>query len=434
MYKVLILSDAINLQSGLARCAREFVARFHNHPMYQVAQAGWHTQGHPHEYPVAIYPIARHSPDEHERIYSIIESQRPHYLVAIGDPFYFPYLRDIQKKCREELKHRCDWIGWITIDGDPLHPQQLDFLLPFDRVTYMSEFAKQQSDLAIQKSRDGVGGYVKQEEVKGKQKEIRFDAYELDRLASATTMAPGVDMNTFHVLQTQPHWGGKDGKPYSRDTKFVCLIVDQNTSRKAVGQAIDAYREFRKGKEEEVALHIVTNPNDPNGIPLGQVLSQEDRSDIVVHQNSPVGGPTDQDMNMLFNLATVIFSATSGEGYKLPIIEAMAARCLNIMPDYSSPPEIIGKNEERGLLIESPAECYWYGSFGYQKRVIPRNCMVDGLQRAWNLWKGNDKALGIKLDNAQMYAQALTWDRTFDQLRDEMRASYDSQGLDLIAV
>lgn len=434
MFKVLILTDAISLQSGLARCAREAIARFHRHPMYKVAQAGWHTMGHPHEYPIAIYPIARHAPDEHERLYSIIESQKPHFVLAMGDPFYFPYLRDVQRKTREELKHRVDWIGWITIDGDPLHPTQLGYLLPFDKIAWMSEFAKAEADKAIAQAREGKGGYLlKREKLKGgKFKDTPFDPYELDRLATANTMAPGVDLKTFNVLPVQPHWGDMEGKPYGRSNKFVALVVDQNTSRKALGVAVDAYRLFRVGREDDVALHLVTNPADPNGVPLNQILNAQERGDIVVHQNSPVSGPSDQDMNMIYNLATVLFSATSGEGYKLPILEAMATRCLNVMPNYSSPPEILGANEERGILINCPETSYWYGSFGYRKRVVPRDECVKALVRAYDLWKAD--GLTATLDRAQQHVQTLTWDHTFARTMDLFRRSYEEQALDLVAI
>ena len=69
MNRVLVLTDAITLQSGLARCARETISRYHMHPMYQVWQAGWHSQGLPHGYPVPIYPIQRFAPDEADRLF-----------------------------------------------------------------------------------------------------------------------------------------------------------------------------------------------------------------------------------------------------------------------------------------------------------------------------------------------------------------------------
>jgi glycosyltransferase involved in cell wall biosynthesis len=399
--------------------------------MYQVFQAGWHTLGAPHNYPIPIFPIVRHQPDEPERLVNIIRQNNPHFVLAIGDPFYFPYIRHIKEKTRQQ---NCRWVGWITVDGDPLHPQQLGHLLPFDRVLYMSAFAKEQSQAAIEMARGQEGGYVR-EKKKGKDGEevvTPHDSYELDRLESAQVLFPGVDPQTFGVLQTLPHWGDKDGEPYSRKSKFVVLVVDQNTSRKAVGVAIDAYRQFRVGREENVALHLVTNPTDPNGINLNEVLGTEDREDVVIHPNSPISGPNDEDMNMLYNLATVLFSATSGEGFKLPITEAMMTRCLNVMPAYTSPVELLGEEEERGILIGSPEDCYWYGSFGYRKRIIPRDKCVEALVRAYDLWRV--EGLEPTLNRAHQFAMGLPWDKTFDGVTEAFRQVFELQSVDMVAV
>ena len=267
MYRVLFHTDAMFLKSGLARCARENIVRFHEHPEFEVFQAGWHHIGIPHDFPVPIFPVVKMDPGEPERLYQIIQQIRPHFVVSIGDPFYFPWLRDLKAKIAKHIKHRCDWLGWITIDGDPLQAAQLSHILPFDRVMLMSRFSRRQVLNALDMAKEKHPSY----------KDLPEE--DLTRLLDThSVLYPGVNAQQFRPRSST--WNHPTLGPVNRQTKFVISVVDQNTSRKAIPIVIDAFADFRKGlsangrqgkPRENVFLYLATDASDPHGTDLNEV-------------------------------------------------------------------------------------------------------------------------------------------------------------------
>lgn len=423
MFREVILTDAIPLSTGLARCAREIISRFTNHPDHEVVQAGWHTMGDPHDAPVRIFPIQRGQPDEPERIWRLIGGIRPHHIICIGDPFYFNWLRPLKERCQKQIGLFPYWIGWITIDGDPLQPDQLDCLLPFDYVAPMSQFAKGEIQRAAMLAKNKVVPYDKP---KGSEEEI-------DRVMRGRVLYPGVDPTQFkYTPGTEWNW---NGKRISRESHFMAMILDQNTSRKAVSIAIEAYDQFAKGKKDTI-LYVASDAKDPNGVDLERIRQQCSSKDtIFIRNNSPLRPMSESEVNSVYNVASILYSATSGEGFKLPILEAMSAACLVAMPAYTSPIEILGEN--RGILIESP-KIYWYGTYAYKKRVIPIENIVVALDRGYHLWKNRHgetrEEFQLILRRAHDYAADLTWDKTFARVMRILREVQENQQVRLLAI
>ena len=54
----------------------------------------------------------------------------------------------------------------------------------------------------------------------------------------------------------------------------------------------------------------------------------------------------------LYGISDVHILATGGEGFGVPTAEAMGCGIPCILPDNSTGPELIGADEERGLLVE----------------------------------------------------------------------------------
>ena len=56
-----------------------------------------------------------------------------------------------------------------------------------------------------------------------------------------------------------------------------------------------------------------------------------------------------KELNVVYNLATLYLAPHGGEGFGMPIAEAMAAGTPFIASDYCTTPEFAGENQERGF-------------------------------------------------------------------------------------
>ncbi|MBL7078346.1 glycosyltransferase family 4 protein [Candidatus Shapirobacteria bacterium] len=93
-----------------------------------------------------------------------------------------------------------------------------------------------------------------------------------------------------------------------------------------------------------------------------------------------LGYVSDQDLVRLYNLAKVYVQPSFGEGFGLPVLEAMACGCPVVSSNWGSLPEIVGK---AGILVE-PAPDSLAGAI---KKVIRdgklRNRLIEaGLKQA----------------------------------------------------
>lgn len=123
---------------------------------------------------------------------------------------------------------------------------------------------------------------------------------------------------------------------------FLIIIVGRNQRRKDIPRAMQIFKEFHKrrpdsylyihaeeqelwGSLEEVALQLKLKRGTDWNYPQDFIATK--------------GFPTDV-LNGIYNAADVHLSATQGEGWGLPLTEAMAAKTINLAPAHSSIPEL----------------------------------------------------------------------------------------------
>src|SRR5690606_13443813 len=134
---------------------------------------------------------------------------------------------------------------------------------------------------------------------------------------------------------------------------FIVTIVGRNQIRKDIPRAMKIFKEFQKrrpdsflylhaqekeawGSLEEVALQLNLRHGRDWSYP----------TDFIANK----GFPTDV-VNAIYNVSDVLLTATQGEGWGLPITEAMATKTINLAPSHTSIPELLGN--ERGLMYKA---------------------------------------------------------------------------------
>ncbi len=187
--------------------------------------------------------------------------------------------------------------------------------------------------------------------------------------------------------------------------EFVIGCVAQNTgTRKKIERLIESFSKMEN--KNECMLHLHTLPVSLKSVvDLHKVAKLFGVSDRVVfsYGTNAVQGISDYGMNILYNYFDIHVTATSYEGFGLPMLESMAVGKPQVVPNCGTGPELLGDNE-RGLL--APID----------KMVIEE----DLLRGIVNIDSLSDRMDGLftskyvrnKLGNAgKEWAKQFTWDK-----------------------
>ncbi len=154
----------------------------------------------------------------------------------------------------------------------------------------------------------------------------------------------GVDTELFFKLPDDQRLALK--QKYGLQDKFVIGTVARNQPRKHLDRTLKTMR-LLKDKIPNAVLFFHLDPNDP-AQPLWRIQSLiqkfglENRvifSGMKAHQGFPA-----KQMNEIYNVMDCFFLSTSGEGFGIPIIEAMACEVPVVATDYTTTPELVIKN------------------------------------------------------------------------------------------
>jgi glycosyltransferase involved in cell wall biosynthesis len=137
----------------------------------------------------------------------------------------------------------------------------------------------------------------------------------------------------------------------STGAELIIGCVAQNIgTRKKIERLIEAFSKMENKKE--CLLHLHTLPNSLKSvIDLHKVAKLWNVANRVIfsYGMNAVEGISDYGMNNLYNYFDIHATATSYEGFGMPILESMAVGKPQVVPACGTGLELIGENE-RGLL------------------------------------------------------------------------------------
>jgi len=192
---------------------------------------------------------------------------------------------------------------------------------------------------------------------------------------------------------------------------FIVGIVAANSDkemRKSWSQIFEAAGYIRENYPEikDLKYFVHSDPADPKGVDLKALAHKHNVLDLVAFEDphlSVVGLP-DSEMVLLYNSFDILLNPARREGFGLPILEAMACGKPVIGHDFSSMPDLIGKNEERGWLAKSAA--YFDTPIIATTAIVdPRSvaeCILDAYLHLEKIERKGKKA--------REFAQTLLWD------------------------
>jgi len=134
--------------------------------------------------------------------------------------------------------------------------------------------------------------------------------------------------------------------------KFVVGTVARNQGRKMLDRTIKAFAIFCRDKPDAVLL-MHTDPTDiAAGIDLNQLITRFQLQNRVFYTGTTFYKSFDYNkMNEIYNAMDLFFLSTSGEGFGIPTIEAMACGVPQVVTDYTTTKELVTDKPKSGEAI-----------------------------------------------------------------------------------
>lgn len=375
--KLLIISDSPAIQSGLARVTREIAQRFHEDE-FEVTVLGWFDLHGPldRNFDFPIIHAVKHLP---ETWAPAIAQIQPDVILAIGDPWDFKWLAGQRAGAAWRL------VGYLNIESSPLPLACESILDAFDVLVTTSQFGAETI------GRKGV-----------------------------RAVHHGVDMATFRNM------GSRRGQFCGRELAetFVVLLNGQNTARKNYPTAIAGFLAFAEGKED-VILYANTafNPaaDEHPGPDLRQSVillggSDDPRVTYNAENRGPLDTVGDEQLNRIYNLATVLLVTSWAEGFCLPVLEAMACGVVPVAPMDYSMPELLA--EGRGYLY--PVAARLENNYGMLVAAVSARDVAAELERAYQDWRRDRTAFDERRLRGIRFARSKGWRATYEGLKAAM--------------
>lgn len=261
----------------------------------------------------------------------------------------------------------------------------------------------------------------------------------------------------YHGVDTQDFFPLKeDGKKEFKqkfftgkvnDETFVVTCVARNQMRKDLPRVMKIFREFQKRRPDSI-LYLHSKVQDVFGslLEMARNFNLEPGKDFFFPKNFDEnrGFPV-KALNCIYNVTDAYLTASLGEGWGLPVSEAMATKCITLAPNITSFPEMFnteGNNIEdlkeletnetiRGIPIKSGSTSSEWTCFGIEDLERPRLLMNvdDAVKKLLWVYDNPEKAVRIA-ERGYNWIQQYSWRRIaseWDQLFQEVYKNLEEE-------
>jgi len=324
--KILLLSDDLRLTSGIATVSRDMVIGTVQH--FDWVQVGA-AINHPDKGKVLdLSEDARNLTgvqDASIRIYCndgygdsmllrrLIDTEKPDAILHFTDPRFWGWLYNMEHEIRTKipLMYLNIWDGAGLVGNTATDPM-------WNKEAYAS------CDLlmAISKQTYGINSRV-----------LKRFGEEVPK-HRITYVPHGIDSKMFHpITEGSEKWDELQEESTkirgNNPDKFVVMWNNRNIHRKHPGDVVLAYREMCSlidkaggNAKDDCLLLMHTQPMDPNGTDLVALVGELCNDYSVLFDEKVV--PSEK-LNILYNVADVVFNMASNEGFGLGTAEAITA-------------------------------------------------------------------------------------------------------------
>ena len=359
--KILVMTDSPKIDTGFGRVGREVWSRLNATGKYDVTAIGWFHHDSNRESSYVVYPTRKnpsngHPSQEdkyaHHSFPEIVEKINPDIVWTLGDMWMTDHVKDY--KHRDSFK----WVGYFPVDGEPVPSKW---------------------------------GSV----VENMDKSVAYGSYGLNVMKQRAPKADlsyiyhGVDTKLFAPMSPERRSSEKK-RLLGVDDKKVIGIIARNQPRKAFDSLFKMFYHVLRGEwykcedcgattvsDYDIVTRTSSRPGKcgsclstslTKGTPRKDVLLylhcaprdcgwdlidlQEDYGligNIIFNPDLQVGkGVEENTLASIYNSIDIFTLPTRGEGFGLPVLEAMSCGIPIIATDYSAHPEWCG---DGGILV-----------------------------------------------------------------------------------
>ena len=199
----------------------------------------------------------------------------------------------------------------------------------------------------------------------------------------------GVDNRIFYPISEEEKQQLKN--KWGLQNKFVVGVVARNQGRKMLDRTIKAFKLFCNNKSNAILL-LHCDVNDKAAVfDLNNMIIRERLQNRVIFTGMNFYNSFDyKEMNEVYNVMDVFFLSTSGEGFGVPLIEAMACGIPIVATDYTTTKEIVCDNE-CGFSVKLQGMDKTYTELekeGYSFKQIYDMFGYTSITGSWNVERG----------------------------------------------
>lgn len=217
----------------------------------------------------------------------------------------------------------------------------------------------------------------------------------------------------------------KNNKWYKEGMKIL-LFVGRPNWRKRIIHMLKIIEELDRRGHQDFMFFFHSNIEDPAtmGANIPELIDACDLDKKIIRSRFHWDiGIDKKELNVVYNIASLYLAPHGGEGFGMPIAEAMAAGTPFLASDYCTTPEFAGENQERGFKgpVKIPLEPD--GKPRYDKGVVRPYPIVhkfaDIIESVWNdkkrLKKMGENGVKWVKENCTAQVVANKWRRILDQ-------------------
>ena len=355
---------------------------------YDVHMVGWQHNGRPLALPgLGIRFMYAHGlqkftePDFPERLPALMKGLKPDFVMSLIDIFH------TQGLTRQTEKAGVPYINYFPVDSDTFWLGWFEHLEHSTRALTLSKFGKEIVE-------DWTHAFGDRKWCKD---------YEIDYVYH------GVNTNLFKPLGEDVRNKLRAKVSLKRDLKdpYYILFVGRNIQRKQVPRLLRAFKKCHDKIPDARLILKIGNPKDSQGYYLPEYILRyglQGKVAFADESTNPLEGVEEHKMAQWYNIAHVHASATSGEGFGLTTLEAMACGTPNIITDFSTSEELIGRGKEaKGWLI--PVRDYADGAYNCRRALVDEDYLAAAMIEAWEKPDLREKYAKRGVE----FAQKFTW-------------------------
>ncbi len=349
--KVLVLTDSPKIDTGFGRVGKEIWSYLSSTGKYEVVSIGWFHQDNQREVP---YPVVSTKRSEkgtitqedkyaHHTFPEMLEKFKPDLVWSLGDMWMIDHIKN--SKARDTF----EWVGYFPIDGEPVPTkwgeivEGMDYAVAYGR--YGLEVIKQRAPKA---NLSYIYHGVNTDLFKPFPDEAREDFKKQLLGVEGKTVIGIVARNQprkafdclfkayYHLLSGEYVKCKKCGKVTVSDYDLIKRKATKPTRCSKCNS-----NNVTKGKKiEDIILYLHCASKDCGWDLLDLQDDYNLKGEIIFNPELRIGGGVPETtLSAIYNAIDIFTLPTRGEGFGLPILEAMSSGLPVVATDYSAHPE-----------------------------------------------------------------------------------------------